>query len=536
MDQTVKLAIIYIRVSSKKQFLQGHSPESQEKVCQEFALAKGFKVLKVFIEPGFTGKSKLIERKVGREMLAFLTNQPGVSVIVNDYTRASRKLKDHYEDVDTLEALGCQIISATQYFGEGIEAEYAKDNLILAGQLLASVNRKEVIRKMTHRASQGFYMAKPPFGYKFGVTEGGKTLVFSEPEATSLKECFEIFATKQIWSPVDFRKALETRGYKKARTTVEELLRNPIYAGMFQMKGEFIQTPLMQGKHEALISLDVWEAIQEHLDGRSRATYKTPNEDEFVFKGILHCSKCKKSLVCSISRAKGKNYAYYVCKNRKCEFENISYSVKETENQFGLFLNEFYLDSTSEMALKLFFIDYLRKVSKESTISLESLKKQFKEASASLNMYLGRVRPQTPLSVLEIYENEIDKLNQEKAKLEIKISGFEVQQEKDLKVYQNKIEAIIESHKNVMNQWFKLSLQQKRNLVQLAFNGYLEYDKKQLYQNPSTSLIYQLYRHFKNPKFAMVDLSVTKSKNIFQQIDEMYMNLQEQNLLHFMGR
>ena len=320
------------------------------------------------------------------------------------------------------------------------------------------------------------------------------------------------------------------RGYKKARTTVEEMLRNPIYAGMFQMKGEFIQTPLMQGKHEALISLDVWEAIQTHLDGRSRATYQTPNEDEFVFKGILHCSACKNSLVCSLSKGRNKIYAYYVCKSRKCELRNIAYPIKETENQFGLFLNEFYLDSTSELALKLFFIDYLRKVSRESTVSLESLKKQYKDTTASLNMYLGRIRPQTPISVLEIYENEIDKLNQEKAKLEIKISGFEVQQEKDLKVYQTKIEAIIESHKNVMNQWFKLSVQQKRNLIQLAFNGYLEYDRKNLYQTTSTSFVYELYRHFKNPNFAMVDLSSIKSKSIFKQIDEMYVSLQEQNL------
>ena len=52
----LKTVIIYIRVSSKET-LNSHNLETQEKACINYALEKGYRVLKVFREQTGSGKS-----------------------------------------------------------------------------------------------------------------------------------------------------------------------------------------------------------------------------------------------------------------------------------------------------------------------------------------------------------------------------------------------------------------------------------------------------------------------------------------------
>src|SRR5262249_20590699 len=87
-------AIIYVRVSSKKQLLTGDGLGGQEKRCKDYAAFKGYKLIGVFTEKGITGG--ILDRPAMRELLQFLATrkQPTV-IIIEDIERFARDLPSH---------------------------------------------------------------------------------------------------------------------------------------------------------------------------------------------------------------------------------------------------------------------------------------------------------------------------------------------------------------------------------------------------------------------------------------------------------
>jgi len=72
--------------------------------------------------------------------------------------------------------------------------------------------------------------------------------------------------TKKAWvAGFAFRKS----GARIPRSTIAMILRNRIYTGRFDWDGK-----TYDGRHEALIPVDMWERVQELLDGRAAKQLK----------------------------------------------------------------------------------------------------------------------------------------------------------------------------------------------------------------------------------------------------------------------
>ena len=90
-------AVIYARVSSKRQKTEFHGLESQETRCSEYATIKGYEILKVFKDDitGARGKRPAMD-----EMLSLLRvhrkSEPLV-VIIDDVSRLARHVRVHFD-------------------------------------------------------------------------------------------------------------------------------------------------------------------------------------------------------------------------------------------------------------------------------------------------------------------------------------------------------------------------------------------------------------------------------------------------------
>ena len=69
-------------------------------------------------------------------------------------------------------------------------------------------------------------------------------------------------------------------------STVHTILRNRLYTGWFEWNGK-----LIQGKHEALVPVELWERVQSVLDGRFAKKAKRGKHD-FAFSGLIACHAC----------------------------------------------------------------------------------------------------------------------------------------------------------------------------------------------------------------------------------------------------
>ncbi|KPQ22999.1 MAG: resolvase [Halomonas sp. HL-93] len=93
--QARQLAVIYCRVSSKKQ-LTGSGLESQEHRCREFAEAQGYDVVAVFPDD-VSGGGDFMKRPGMVALLSFLDAQPDKNyvVIFDDLKRFARDTMFH---------------------------------------------------------------------------------------------------------------------------------------------------------------------------------------------------------------------------------------------------------------------------------------------------------------------------------------------------------------------------------------------------------------------------------------------------------
>jgi site-specific DNA recombinase len=81
---------------------------------------------------------------------------------------------------------------------------------------------------------------------------------------------------------LNFRKS----GAHVPASTIHKILRNRLYTGQFDWNGK-----LYQGKHEPLVSLDLWERVQAVMDGRYTKKSKHGGR-EFAFSGLIACAQC----------------------------------------------------------------------------------------------------------------------------------------------------------------------------------------------------------------------------------------------------
>ena len=87
-------------------------------------------------------------------------------------------------------------------------------------------------------------------------------------------------------------------------STIHTILRNRLYTGWFEWNGK-----LIQGRHEALVPVELWERVQGVLDARFANKAKRGRHD-FAFSGLIACAQCGCAVVGEIKKQR---YVYYHC-------------------------------------------------------------------------------------------------------------------------------------------------------------------------------------------------------------------------------
>ena len=168
---------------------------------------------------------------------------------------------------------------------------------------------------MTEKAEQGIWPSYAPVGYRNVLGENGKKTIEPDPElAPVVGQMFEWYVTGQYSVRDITRKAREhgfafrNSGNPMPQSSVHKMLRNPIYMGDFDWKGQ-----RYNGTHEPIVSRELWDKAQSLLSGRYVNRNKKPKRD-FAFTGLIRCGHCGCSMVAEIKKGR---YVYYHCSRAK---------------------------------------------------------------------------------------------------------------------------------------------------------------------------------------------------------------------------
>ncbi len=333
----MKQAVSYVRVSSREQKDEGYSIPSQKKLLWEYARVNGFKIVKEF-EDDETAKSA--GRTGFGEMVEFLKQNKKIDTLLVEKTD---RLYRNFKDYVIIDELGITVIlvkeneklgkdaSSHQKFMHGIKVLMAKNYID---------NLSEEVRKgLKQKAESGIFpCSTPPIGYKLEKVNNKSVLVVDEKNKDLVVNMFNWYSTG-LYSINDIVEKVKQDGLLipanipsnckmkvLTKSTGQRILRNPVYYGDFHYVGK-----INKGSHEPLISKQLWDKVQQVLDGfHNKQMLSKYNTLDFVFKGLMTCGECGRHISATRKvKPSGKEYVYYNC--TKYETNCTQKPVKETD-------------------------------------------------------------------------------------------------------------------------------------------------------------------------------------------------------------
>jgi site-specific DNA recombinase len=403
-------------------------------------------------------------------MVAYLRTHSAVRLLLVEKTdRLYRNLKD-WVTIDELEVeihfpkegvVLSRDSRSSEKFMHGIKVLMAKNYID---------NLSEEARKgQQEKAEQGLWPTKTPLGYRNVAGPDGKKIIAVDPEvAPMVSKLFEWYATGQYSLQEAARKARDAgfvhrTGTKVPVSTVHSILRNRLYTGHFEWTGK-----LYQGRHEPLVSLDLWERVQGVLDGRHAKKHRRMTHD-FAFSGLIACAKCGCSVVGEIKKQR---YVYYHCTGYadKCQGKPAScrrrYVREEVlEQQFTALLGRLQFDD-----------EVLSWVRKALHTSHADKRREQEEAIARLRAEFDRLQRRLDAMYVDKLDGRVDAAFFDKMSAEWRAEQERCQREIDRhqeadKSYMDEGAQILELARSAQRLFERQEPRQKRRLLNFVLSN-----------------------------------------------------------------
>ena len=460
--------VIYTRVSSKDQMDNGASLETQKKYCEEFAEKRGLNVIAYF--GGTYESAKTDDRKEFQRMISFVKKSKEVSgIVVYSYDRFSRSGNSGAMISEDLQKkYGVVTISVTQEIDPtNPTGAFQRDLFYLFSKFDNTQRREKCITGMKEKLRAGYWVWKAPRGYKnlnMGQTADKQQLVITK-EGELLREAFRWKADLDM-PTVEISRKLADLGLKITDKKLCDLFQNTFYCGV--ITSELIPGETIQGKHEPLVSIDTFLAVNSVSKERPRQKgYKVQlHNDELPLKVFTSCDHCGTPMTGYVVKKKG--LYYYKCRSKGCAKNRNANVVKE---HFEELLSTYQLDNRYSEVLatqmkKLFFTLNENKLKEVQTYKTNLTSVQNKLDSIEERYVLGEIdKP--------IFEKYQSKYTEEKLRLVDFIENSAVSSSNLEKC----IDYAVNMSGNLLEMWRKADIYGKQTIQSTVFPDGIRYNR-----------------------------------------------------------
>ena len=311
----MKKFIIYCRVSSKRQAMEGYSLADQESRLFKYIEAKKRKEddysLEIMVDDGYSASS--LDRPKMREIINRIKNKDVDCIYVYCLDRLTRKITDLAYLIDLMNKNDVQLVSLS----ENVETKTPAGKLFINIVVLFAQWELENILSRTSRgilesAAQGNYpKASIPFGYK----KKDKKIVIDPEKAELVKYIFNCIVTEKRSVNSIHLELSKSKPFNLTwpDTRIYKMIKNEIYTGTFIYGNNRIEnhSPAIIDKKTFT---EANRLIRKYVESKN----------EYIFKKYTFCKHCGEYTITSMTTgANGKKYKYYYCKKCRKEISEI---------------------------------------------------------------------------------------------------------------------------------------------------------------------------------------------------------------------
>ena len=164
-------------------------------------------------------------------------------------------------------------------------------------------NLSENIRRgQRQKVKNGIWPMVAPIGY---LNDHASKTIYPDPvRGPLIRKTFELYATGEytldkLRKTVNDLGLITRQGDPLSRAQYHRLLRNPIYHGIIDYKGE-----LYQGTHEPLITKALFDAVG--VVAAAKGKPRNPKFKPYLYRGLIRCGECGRLV--TTETQKGNNY------------------------------------------------------------------------------------------------------------------------------------------------------------------------------------------------------------------------------------
>ncbi|MEB5677422.1 recombinase family protein [Mammaliicoccus sciuri] len=334
-----KKIALYSRVSTSEQSERGYSIHEQEQVLIKEVLKNfpGYEYL-TYTDSGISGKN-IEDRPAMKRLLDDVKANKIEMVLSWKLNRISRSMRDVFNIIHDFKEHGVGYKSISENIDT---SEYSGEILVTMFGLIGSIERQTLISNvkmsMNAKARKGEAITGRVLGFRLSLNPltQKNDLVIDENEANIVREIFDLYLNhnkglKAITTILN-QKGYRTINHKPFSVFgVKYILNNPVYKGFVRFnnyqnwstkrrsgKSGENDVILVKGKHEAIISEEMFDQVHDKLVSKSFKPGR-PIGGDFYLRGLIKCPECGNNMVCrrtyyNTKKSKERKIKrYYIC-------------------------------------------------------------------------------------------------------------------------------------------------------------------------------------------------------------------------------
>jgi len=433
MDQKF---FLYARKSTDVDDKQALSIEAQITELRAFAKKENLYISKTIIEKK---TAKVPGRHLFNDMLNQIEKGEADGILSWHPDRLARNSVDGGRIIYLLDTGKLSALKFPQFWYENTaQGKFMLNMAFGQSKYYVDSLSENVKRGLRQKVRNGIYPSLAPIGYINDVRK--KSVVVDRKRSVIVREAFELYA-KGNSNLRDISNLLASQGifsnggrhlngklcegnkpFKLDRITF--ILSNPFYYGHFRYGKE-----VYKGKHQPIITKNLFDQVQAILRKRSRPQYSPKNNPEALC-GLVRCAHCGMGITAEYKIKKQKNgnehhYTYYHCtkKNKTVKCSEPSIREEILDGQLSSLIEKFSLPE--DWANQMFTM--LEKDEKEGAHSSAAFVQESKERTGIISQKLQRLLDSYLEQDIErnIYLDKKAELMSEKKSLEERIVTLE---------------------------------------------------------------------------------------------------------------
>jgi site-specific DNA recombinase len=504
----MKKVLIYCRVSSERQKKEGHGLDSQEHRCREYAIQKGYGEPEKVFRDSFSGGGDFMKRPAMSELISHIDKNihQQYVVIFDDLTRLARDVVFHIKLRAAFDSRGVKVECLNFSFDDSPEGEFYEIMMAARGQYDRKHNRRQVVQKMKARLELGYWVfpdVPPGYEYKKDPTQG--MISVKVPEFSDIiKEGLEGFASGRFLEQIDLQKFFQDRDVRKGKPIylewVKRVLTRSFYAGFIEYEPWEVSRRV--GKHEPLITPDVFQRIQDKLAGKTTTHTKKLLNEDFPLRGFVICGTCRQPLTASWSKGRNGKFPYYRCKTKSCSEKNKSIRRDVIESEFSNILGKIKPSSQVLDLTKAIVADLWKKKQKEILESRKKIEREVAECDLERSKLVKLASRAVDEGVVATYEERIGILVEKMTVLKKSLTSFDLHEPS----IETALDIVFDFLKHPLKRWENDNIHTKRLVLRLVFEQKLAYNKNSGFETAILSLPLRVFTLCEPLKPSLVEM------------------------------